>query len=69
MNKKKNEDKPADEALHKTETQKVFKGKINAYAFLHLPKPLRKSWGITKGTEQAVSIELTSENALIIRKN
>jgi len=50
------------------EKQATFTGKVNTYSFIHLPKKLREAWGITKGTEQPITIELTTEGALIIRK-
>ena len=61
-------DKLGGEALHETESQTTFKGKVNKYAFIHLDKSLREAWGITRGTEQPVTIEITAEGALIIRK-
>lgn len=50
------------------ETQTTFLGKVNTYCFIHLPKKLREAWGITKGTEQRITIELTTDGTLIIRK-
>jgi len=72
MAKEKKEDKPADETLHAEETeakpeQTTFEAKVNKYAFIHLSQKLRKAWGITKGTEQAVTIKLVEGN-LVIRK-
>jgi len=52
----------------KNKEKQAFKGKVNTYCFIHLPKKLREAWGITKGTEQPITIELTTEGALIIRK-
>jgi len=60
MEKEKKEDKPT--------AQTTFEGKVNAYGFIHLPKGLRQAWDIQKGTEQAVTIEITAENALIVRR-
>jgi hypothetical protein len=71
MAKKKKADKhPADEALHAEEAQiqTTFEGKVNKYGFIHLSKRVREAWGVTKGTEQPITIELTDDNALIIRK-
>ncbi|MFQ6068808.1 MAG: hypothetical protein ACE5KD_04605 [Candidatus Bathyarchaeia archaeon] len=65
---KKKENKPADEALHTEEAQTTFSSKINKWGFIHLNKQIRNAWGITKGTEQTVTIELTAEGSLIIRK-
>ena len=48
--------------------KKVFEGKINKYGFIHFGKPLMEAWQLSKGTEQPVTIELTAEGALIIRK-
>ena len=83
MAKKIKSDKPANESLHAEEAKatdsppitsnlspekKVFEGKINKYGFLHFGKPLVEAWQLSKGTEQPVTIELTAEGALIIRK-
>ena len=75
MEKKKKKDKPADDALHAEEAQAtppteptIFEGKVNRFAFIHLNKALRDAWGITKGTEQVIIIELTAEDALLIKK-
>ena len=75
--KKKEDAYPADEELHATKAEQpaptptkpaTFKGKVNKYAFIHLDKSIREAWGITKGTEQPISIELTAEGNLVIRK-
>ena len=68
MAKENKSDKPADETLHETEAQTTFEAKVNKYAFIHLPKSLREAWGLTKGTEQVISIDLTSEGNLVIKK-
>ena len=68
MEKKKVDKNPADETLHAEEAQTTFKGKLNKYTFIHLPKTLREAWNIQKGTERPVTLELTAEGALIIRK-
>ena len=68
MENKKKTDKSADEALHAKETQMTFKSKVNKYGFLHFGKPLMEAWQLSKGVEQPVAIELTSEDSLIIRK-
>lgn len=57
---KKKQDKPTP--------QTTFEAKINKYGFLHFGKPLMKAWNLTKGTEQPVTIEITTEGSLIIRK-
>lgn len=60
---------PAEEAEPKPEEpQTTFKGKVNAYGFIHLNKKLQKAWDITKGTKYPLTIELTAEGNLILRK-
>ena len=77
MEKKKKKDKPADEALHAEEVElpaptptepAIFKGKVNKYCFIHLGKSLREAWNFTKGTEQPITIELTAEGNLVVKK-
>jgi len=63
---KKKADKPAGETQA---TQTTFEAKINKYGFLHFGKSLMEAWNLTKGTEQPVTVELTDEGSLIIRKN
>jgi len=51
---------------------KFFKGKVNAYGFIHLTKKLMEAWDIQKDGNKfeitQVTIELTVDCALIIRK-
>lgn len=48
--------------------KKVFQGKVNKYGFLHFGKNLMEAWGITKGVEQPITIELTVDGNLVIKK-
>lgn len=61
-------EKKVKESKQPEEVRTTFRGKVSKYGFLHFGKPLAKAWGLTKGTEQPITIELTTDGALIIRK-
>ena len=60
--------KKVDEALHAEKAQTTFEAKVNKYGFLHFGKAIMKAWNLSKGTEQPVTIELTPDDVLTIRK-
>ena len=77
MVKKNKTDKPTEEAKatgsppipsNVSPEKKVFEGKINKYGFLHFNKPLREAWGVQKGNEYPITIELTAEGNLVVKK-
>ena len=65
MAKKEKDNNLAEEAQL---TKTTFKGKVNKYCFIHLKKPVMEAWGIKKGVEQPITIEITAEGNLRIRK-
>ena len=65
MAKKEKDNNLAEEAQL---TKTTFKGKVNKYGFIFLDRHVQAAWGITKGVEQPVTVELTAEGDLIIRK-
>jgi len=60
--------KETKQAVESNSATFPIEGKVNKYGFIYLDGDILAAWGLSKGKEQRIALDMTQDGALILRK-